>query len=80
MVLLWVFVAVYLGINPNYEPELNQNKADLYSRCQALISHDLHSTVQGAFIFMCLQTLWKDKKALLYLINVSRWWHFLKFE
>lgn len=34
----------------------------VYSRCHALVSQDLHSTVHSAFVFMCLQPLQKETR------------------
>lgn len=44
----------------------------MHLRCQALVSHDLHSTVKGAFILVCFQTLRREWQTGLWRMNVRR--------
>lgn len=44
----------------------------MHLRCHALVSHDLHSTVKGAFILVCFQTLQREWQTGLWRTNVRR--------
>ena len=53
---------VFKGLKGETCCDTRLNKVEAYSRCQALVSQDLHGTVPRAFIFMCFKTLQRENQ------------------